>query len=56
MISQPSIAVWREYLGSCRIADATIDRLAHNAHRIELTARESMRNVTLKTGPLFVAL
>lgn len=41
--SQLPIGDWHEYLGGGRISDAILDRLIHNAHRIELTARESMR-------------
>lgn len=41
--SQLPVADWHEYLGGGRIADAILDRLIHNAHRIELSARESMR-------------
>ena len=41
--SQLPVADWHEYLGGGRIADAILDRLIHNAHRIELTTRESMR-------------
>ena len=44
--SQLPVADWHEYLGGGRIADATLDRLIHHAHRIELTARESMRRAT----------
>ena len=41
--SQLPISDWHEYLGGGRISDAILDRLIHNAHRIELTACESMR-------------
>lgn len=41
--SQLPISDWHEYLGGGRLADAILDRLVHNAHRIEITARESMR-------------
>ena len=41
--SQLPVSHWHEYLGGGRIADAILDRLIHNAHRIELSARESMR-------------
>ncbi len=41
--SQLPVSDWHEYLGGGRIADAILDRLIHNAHRIELSARESMR-------------
>ena len=45
--SQLPIADWHEYLGGGRLADAILDRLVHNAHRIELSSKESMR----KTAP-----
>lgn len=41
--SQLPIGDWHVYLGSGRIADAILDRLVHNAHRIELSSKESMR-------------
>lgn len=41
--SQLPIADWHAYLGAGRIADAILDRLVHNAHRIELSSKESMR-------------
>ena len=41
--SQLPIADWHEYLGAGRLADAILDRLVHNAHRIELSSKESMR-------------
>lgn len=41
--SQLPIADWHEYLGGGRLADAILDRLVHNAHRIELSSKESMR-------------
>ena len=41
--SQLPISDWHEYLGGGRLADAILDRLIHNAHRVDLTARESMR-------------
>ncbi len=41
--SQLPVSDWHEYLGGGRIADAILDRLIHNAHRIELDARDSMR-------------
>lgn len=44
--SQLPIADWHEYLGGGRLADAILDRLVHNAHRIELTCKESMRKTT----------
>lgn len=41
--SQLPISDWHEYLGAGRIADAILDRLIHNAHRIELNSKESLR-------------
>ena len=41
--SQLPISDWHEYLGGGRLADAILDRLVHNAHRIDLSSRESMR-------------
>jgi DNA replication protein DnaC len=41
--SQLPIGDWHEYLGAGRLADAILDRLVHNAHRIELSSKESMR-------------
>ncbi len=40
--SQLPIALWHEAMGEPTIADAVLDRLLHNVHRIEL-AGESMR-------------
>ena len=41
--SQLPVGDWHEYLGGGRLADAILDRLVHNAHRIELSSSESMR-------------
>lgn len=40
--SQVPVASWHEVIGSPTYADAILDRLVHNAHRLEL-AGESMR-------------
>jgi len=37
--SQLPLGDWHEYLGAGRIADAILDRLVHNAHRIEISSR-----------------
>ena len=37
------MADWYAYLGADRVADAILDRLIHNAHRIELRSKESLR-------------
>lgn len=41
--SQLPVADWHAYLGGGRVADAILDRLVHNAHRIELSSKESLR-------------
>jgi DNA replication protein DnaC len=41
--SQRPIGEWHAYLGAGRIADAILDHLIHNAHRIELNSKESLR-------------
>ena len=50
--SQLPIGDWHEYLGGGRLADAILDRLVHNAHRIDLSSKESMRKerAALKHG------
>ena len=41
---------WHEIIGDPTYADAILDRLVHNAHRIELTG-ESMRRTRGKQNP-----
>jgi DNA replication protein DnaC len=41
--SQLPVGDWHTYLGADRVADAILDRLIHNAHRIELRSKESLR-------------
>ena len=41
--SQFPVKKWHEYLGDPTLADAILDRLVHNAFRIDLKARESIR-------------
>jgi len=40
--SQVPVALWHEVIGENTIADAILDRLVHDAHRVEMTG-ESMR-------------
>lgn len=42
LTSQVPVAKWHEQIGDATIADGILDRLVHNAHRIELRG-ESMR-------------
>ena len=41
--SQMPVKQWHEVLGDATVADAILDRLIHNAHRIELRGHESLR-------------
>src|SRR6202161_4495140 len=42
LTSQMPVALWHEQIGDPSIADSLMDRLVHNAHRIELKG-ESIR-------------
>src|SRR5215470_15211601 len=48
LTSQVPVAKWHEQIGDPTLADGILDRLVHNAHRIELRG-ESMRK---KRNPL----
>jgi transposase len=41
--SQLPVEHWHETIGDPTIADALLDRLVHNAHKIKLTGKDSMR-------------
>ncbi len=41
--SQLPVEHWHEVIGDPTIADAILDRLVHNAHKIKLTGKDSMR-------------
>lgn len=45
--SQVPVSKWHEVIGEKTIADAILDRLVHNAHRVELTG-ESLRKKQVK--------
>ena len=47
--SQLPIDAWHDVIGEPTFADAILDRLVHNAYRIELDG-QSMRKNNLKTG------
>jgi DNA replication protein DnaC len=49
--SQLPIESWHEFIGEATLADAILDRLLHNAHRLPLTG-ESMRKKTQKLDPM----
>ena len=54
IISQLPVDQWHVAVGDATLADAILDRLVHNAHRIQLSG-ESMRkkqtDLVVKTGP-----
>jgi len=49
--SQLPLEHWHEIIGDSTIADAILDRLVHNAHRLSLKG-ESLRKVTAKRQKL----
>lgn len=48
--SQLPVALWHEALGDATIADAVLDRVLENAHRIELTGDSMRHNVASETS------
>jgi DNA replication protein DnaC len=50
LTSQVPVAQWHEQIGDPTIADGILDRLVHNAHRIELHG-DSMRKTKAKAPP-----
>lgn len=46
--SQVPVDSWHALMGNPTIADTILDRLVHNAYRMNLTARESMRRALAK--------
>jgi len=50
LTSQVPVAQWHEQIGDPTIADGILDRLVHNAHRIELCG-DSMRKTKAKQKP-----
>jgi DNA replication protein DnaC len=48
MVSQLPVKEWYNMIGNATVADALLDRLIHNSHRIELKG-ESMRKLA-QTG------
>ncbi len=49
--SQLPVDKWHEYIAEPTIADAILDRLVHNAYRLELKG-ESMRKITANLTPM----
>ncbi len=44
--SQLPIEHWHDYIGEATLADAILDRLLHNAHRIQLKGESMRKNCT----------
>ena len=49
--SQVPVDTWHEVIGDPTLADAILDRLVHNAHRLQLTG-ESIRKRSARAKPL----
>jgi DNA replication protein DnaC len=47
--SQLPVSAWHEVIGNPTYADAILDRLVHNAHRIDLSGEGLRRNQRLKS-------
>jgi len=50
LTSQLPVASWHSQIGDPTIADSVLDRLVHNAHRIELKGESMRKKRNLKTG------
>jgi DNA replication protein DnaC len=50
LTSQMPVAHWHEQIGDPTIADSILDRLVHNAHRIELQGESMRKKRTRKPG------
>lgn len=50
LTSQVPIAHWHEQIGDPTIADSILDRIVHNAHRIELTGESIRKKRGRKSG------
>ena len=50
LTSQLPVSRWHEQIGDPTLADGILDRLVHNAHRIEMKG-DSMRKNRPKTNP-----
>ena len=49
--SQLPVDAWHAAIGDPTLADAILDRLVHNAHRLTLKG-DSMRKYAVRTAPL----
>jgi DNA replication protein DnaC len=51
LTSQLPVAKWHEQIGDPTIADGILDRLVHNAHRMELRGESTRKTRTFRTEP-----
>lgn len=49
LTSQVPVATWHEQIGDATVADGILDRLVHNAHRIELKGESMRKSKAAKT-------
>jgi DNA replication protein DnaC len=50
LASQLPVASWHAQIGDPTIADSILDRLVHNAHRIELKGESMRKKLDAKAG------
>jgi DNA replication protein DnaC len=48
--SQVPIKLWHEVIGEKTIADAILDRIVHNAHRLEMEGESMRKNISKKSS------
>ena len=48
IVGQLPVDKWHEIVGDSTVADAILDRIVHNSHRLELKANDSMRKQKAK--------
>jgi len=54
LTSQLPVTRWHEQIGDPTVADGILDRLVHNAHRIEMRG-DSMRKIAVSRTPSYRA-
>ena len=49
LTSQVPVANWHEQIGDATVADGILDRLVHNAHRVEMKGESMRKEKAVKT-------
>jgi DNA replication protein DnaC len=49
LTSQVPVANWHEQIGDATVADGILDRLVHNAHRVEMKGESMRKERAVKT-------